>query len=264
MGTADAMLDMDLSDLVSRKDESLRTEDFADLDASENGLQVDRHDDSVTRVAFSVDAAVETIESAVDWGADLMVVHHGLSWDGIERVTGRHHARLARLLEADLGLYVSHLPLDAHPDHGNAAGLADLLSLSGREPFGALGGESIGQRGRLSTPRSTEAVHRTLEEALDHGGEGVQVLDFGPEPIEDVAIVTGSGADWFDEAVDAGVDAFVTGEGKGQLYHQARESAVTVFLGGHYATETFGVRALATVLENWGLETTFIDAPTGL
>ena len=255
---------MDLSELVARLDETLRTDAFTDLDASANGLQVGRHDGTVTRVAFAVDAAIEPIGSAVAWGADLMVVHHGLSWDGIDRVTGRDHGRIARLIEADVGLYVSHLPLDGHQQLGNADGVADLLSLDDREPFGALGPESIGVRGTLPNHRPADALHETLVESLDHGGEGVQVLDFGPDRIEDVAIVTGSGADWFDEAVDAGVDAFVTGEGKGQLYHQARESGVTVFLGGHYATETFGVEALSRRVENWGPEVTTIDAPTGL
>lgn len=256
--------DMDRSTFVTRLDESLRTAAFADLDASVNGLQVSRSSDTVERVAFAVDAAVETIDAAVDWGADVLVVHHGLSWNGIDRVTGRAYDRLSRLIEADVGLYVSHLPLDAHQDIGNAAGVADVLSLTDREHFGELGSEYVGQRGVFEDPRSSGAVHGTLAESLDHGGEGVQVLDFGPDLLESVAIVTGSGADWFDEAVAAGVDAFVTGEGKGQLYHQAKESGVTVFLGGHYATETFGVASLAEQVDEWGPETTVIDAPTGL
>lgn len=255
---------MDLHDLVSRLDELLRTDAFADLDASANGLQVARHGDSLDRVAFAVDAAVETIDAAIDWDADLLVVHHGLSWGGIDRLTGREYDRISRLIDADVGLYVSHLPLDAQQELGNAAGVADVLSLSNRQPFAEMGPEHVGQRGTLPEPRRTEMVHQTLADALDHGGSGVQTLDFGPESLEDVAIVTGSGADWFDEAVDADVDAFVTGEGKGKLYHQAKESGVTVFLGGHYATETFGVAALAETLAGWGLETTTIDAPTGL
>lgn len=255
---------MDLTDLVTRLDESLRTDAFADLDASANGLQVARHDDAVDRVAFAVDAAVETIDAAVERDADLLVVHHGLSWGGIERITGRQHERIARLVDADVGLYVSHLPLDAHPELGNAAGVADALSLVDREPFAEMGPEHVGHRGRFRDPQPADAVHQTLVDTLDHGGAGVQMLDFGPDTIEDVAVVTGSGADWFDEAVAADVDAFVTGEGKGKLYHQARESGVTVFLGGHYATETFGISSLAGLVEEWGPATTVIDAPTGL
>ncbi|MFB6134737.1 MAG: Nif3-like dinuclear metal center hexameric protein [Halanaeroarchaeum sp.] len=255
---------MDRPVLVERLDATLRTADFADIDASANGLQVGGDPADVSKVAFAVDAAVESIDAAIEWGADLLVVHHGLSWGGIERVTGRDHDRLARLIRNDVDLYVAHLPLDAHQDLGNAAGVADLLDLEARVPFGELGPESIGQRGVLPGTESADDLHATLEAGIDHGGAGVQTLAFGPPTISDVAIVTGSGADWFDEAVEAGVDAFVTGEGKGKLYHQARETDVSVFLGTHYGTETFGVRSLADRVAGWGLDTTFIDAPTGL
>ncbi|MFC6724872.1 Nif3-like dinuclear metal center hexameric protein, partial [Halobium palmae] len=93
---------------------------------------------------------------------------------------------------------------------------------------------------------------------------GVQVLDFGPERIEDVAVVTGSGADWLDEAVDVGADVLVTGEGKQKVYHEAKEAGISVVLAGHYATETFGVRSLVGLAEEWGLETTYVDEPTGI
>ncbi|MFB6125508.1 MAG: Nif3-like dinuclear metal center hexameric protein [Halanaeroarchaeum sp.] len=255
---------MHIEDLAARLDDELRTADFADIDASANGLQVARDDPDVERVAFAVDAAEQTIDAAVDWDADLLVVHHGLSWGGIERLTGRTYQRVAGLVENDVGLYVSHLPLDAHPDLGNAAGLADRLDLANRAPFGDLGPETIGQQGSIPGGATADEVTALLEEDLDHGGAGVQLLDLGPETIESVAIVTGSGADWFDEALADDVDAFLTGEGKGKLYHQARESGVTVFLGGHYATETFGVESLSSLVEEWGPETRVLDAPTGL
>jgi len=125
---------MDLAELAARYDERLRTDDFADLDASENGVQVGPDDHEVETVAFAVDAAEQTVEAAADRGADALVVHHGLSWGGIDRVTGRTYDRVAPLVENDIALYVSHLPLDAHPDLGNAAGVADLLDLEEREP----------------------------------------------------------------------------------------------------------------------------------
>lgn len=255
---------METDTLVSRLDEELRTEDFAEVDASANGLQVGDGDGYVNRVAFAVDAAVETIDAAAEWDADMLVVHHGLSWGGIERITGRTYDRIASLVEADIGLYVSHLPLDGHRELGNAAGLARLLGLEDRRPFGELGPVHIGQRGTFETPESVDSLADLLEAELDHGGEGVQVLDFGPESISEVAIVTGSGTDWFDQAALADVDAFVTGEPKGKLYHMAKESEVNVFLGGHYATETFGIVSLAERVDDWGPETTVIDAPTGL
>ena len=255
---------MDLSELVDRYDEELRTSDFADVDASANGLQVGPDRREVGTVAFAVDAAEQTVEAAADRGADLLVTHHGLSWGGIERVTGRQYGRIAPLIQNDVALYVSHLPLDAHPELGNAAGIADLLGLEDRAAFGALGPEHVGQRGRAPDPIPTDRLCETLKAELDHFGQGVRVLDFGPEKIEDVAIVTGSGADWLDEAVETGADALVTGEGKGKVYHEAREAGLTVLLAGHYATETFGVRSLQGLAEEWGLETTYIDAPTGL
>ena len=255
---------MDLSELRARYDERLRTAAFADLDASANGLQVGPPEKEIEHVAFAVDGVEATIEEAADLGADLLVVHHGVSWGGIERVTDLHYGRVAPLIERDLALYVSHLPLDAHPKVGNAAGVADLLALEEREPFAALGPEHIGCRGRAAEPFDADSLRSLLADELDHGGEGVQVLDFGPEEIEDVAVVTGAGADWRGEAAEKNVDALVTGEGKGKLYHEARESGLTVFLAGHYATETFGVRSLQELAEGWGLDTSFVDHPTGL
>ncbi|MGM0371620.1 MAG: Nif3-like dinuclear metal center hexameric protein [Halobacteriota archaeon] len=250
--------------LLSRLDETLSIDAYAEVDASANGLQIGDGTGEIERVALAVDGVRATVTAAADRDADLLVVHHGLSWGGIERVTGRTYDRIAGLIENDLDLYAAHLPLDGHQELGNAAGVADCLGLEDRAPFGELGPVTIGQRGTLPSPESADSIAATLEESLDHGGQGVQTLDFGPEQIESVAIVTGSGTDWLDEAVAAGVDAFVTGEGEGKLYHMARESEVTVFLGGHYATETFGVRALADRIETWGPETTFIDEPTGL
>jgi len=255
---------MQLSRVVDRLDEELRTADYADLDASANGLQVGPDEADIEHVAFAVDGVRETFEKAIAADADLLIVHHGLSWGGIDRITGQTYDRLAPLLEHDLALYVSHLPLDGHQELGNAAGVADVLELEDRTPFGELGPEYIGQRGTAPDPYSPDELRERLEADLDTGGRPVPVLDFGPDEIEDVAIVTGSGTDWLDEAVAAGADALVTGEGKGKVYHEAKEAGIHVFLAGHYATETFGVWSLQEVIEEWGLETTFLDVPTGL
>ena len=255
---------MHCGDLCDRLDELLDTAAYADLDASANGLQVGRRDREVDRVAVAVDAAAATVEAAREAEADLLVTHHGLVWDGLERVTGRDYGRVAGLIEGDLGLYVSHLPLDGHQTLGNAAGVGDVLGLDDREPFGTMGPEYIGQRGRLAEPAAVGDLRQRLEAELDTGGQEVRVLDFGPTTVEDVAVVTGSGVDWLDEAVEAGADALVTGEGKQFAYHEAREAGLHVVLGGHYATETVGVRAVGERLDEWGLETTFVDHPTGL
>lgn len=255
---------MQLDAFCERLDERLDTAAYADLDVSANGLQIGPVGASVDHVAFAVDAAVQTIETAVNDGADVLVVHHGLIWDDLERVTGKHFRRIAPLIRNDLALYVSHLPLDGHQALGNAAGVGDVIGLEDRQPFGELGPEYIGQAGRVGgEPYSPDGLRETLETELEPL-RSVQLLDFGPDTIEDVAVVTGSGVDWFDEAVAHEVDAFVTGEGKQSVYHDAREAGVNVYLAGHYATETFGVRSLRALAEDWGLDTSFIDAPTGL
>ena len=255
---------MRLAALADRLDERLRVDAFADVDPSANGLQVGDGDADVERAAFAVDAALATVEAAADAGADVLCVHHGLDWDGLERVTGPTYDRVAALVDADLGLYAAHLPLDAHPDLGNAAGVAGVLGLEDREPFGTLGAETVGLRGRLTDgPLAVEAVADRLGAGLEPADPPTRTLAFGDGPVETVGVVTGSGADWLEEAADAGLDALVTGEGKQSLYHRAREAGLHVLLGGHYATETFGVRSLQALAGEWGLETTFVDHPTG-
>ncbi|NHN41149.1 Nif3-like dinuclear metal center hexameric protein [Halorubellus sp. JP-L1] len=258
---------MRLSAFCERLDEELRTAAYADLDASANGLQVGPDSGEVESVAFCTDGVRQTIDMATDWGADAMVVHHGVSWGGIERVTGRAYNRVAPLVRNDVALYVSHLPLDGHQELGNAAGVADVLGLESREPFGAVGPEYAGTRGRLPESTSADALVDALEPSLSTGGEPVQVLDHGPDRLRDVAVVTGDGSDYVDEAAAADVDALVTGEVKQKTYHEAREADLTVVVAGHYATETFGVRNLRDWIETeWDedLETTVFDVPTGL
>jgi dinuclear metal center YbgI/SA1388 family protein len=255
---------MDLSTFCARFDELLAVGDYADVDASANGLQVGPPDGTVEKAAFAVDGAVATFETAVERGADVLVVHHGISWGGIERVTGADYRRVAPLIENDLALYAAHLPLDGHPELGNAAGIADLLELTRREPFGEMGPVAVGQRGHLPEPTTPAALVDRLRPALDTGDGDVRLLDFGPEEIEHVAVLTGSGTDWLGEAAAVGADVLITGEGKQKVYHEAREAGINVVLGGHYATETFGVAALEDQAAEWGVETTFIDEPTGL
>ncbi|WP_418286141.1 Nif3-like dinuclear metal center hexameric protein [Halorubrum sp. DTA46] len=259
---------MDLSEYVRRLDAELDTAAYADVDASANGLQVGPETGTVERVAFAVDAAAATIEAAAAADADALVVHHGISWGGIDRVTGRTYDRIAALVERDIALYVSHLPLDGHPEIGNGAGVAEAVGITDREPFGEIGPVTIGTIGDLDGgPLTAAAIRETLDGFEGHSEDAdapTRVLDFGPETIDRVAVVTGSGVEWLDEAVEAGADALITGEGKQQAYHDAREAGVTVFLAGHYATETFGVRSLESLSADWGLETTFLSHPTGL
>lgn len=254
---------MDLSEFCSRLNERLSTDEYTDVDASANGLQVGPESKVVERAAFTVDAARATVEAAADASADVLVAHHGISWGGFERVTGTTYGRIAPLVAADLALYVTHLPLDGHAELGNANRLAAFLDLEDTGPFGELGPVHVGRRARAHDPYTVDGLRAALLE-LEHGNGGVRVLNFGPDRIEEVGIVTGSGTDWISEAREAGLDALVTGEGKQQAYHEAREAGLHVFLAGHYATETFGVRALLELVGEWGLETTYVSHPTGL
>jgi dinuclear metal center YbgI/SA1388 family protein len=255
---------MELSTIRERLDERLHTAEYADVDASANGIQVGPSDREVERAACAVDAAVATTRRAAEFDADLLVTHHGVVWGGMDRLTGQHYRRIAPLVENDVALYVSHLPLDGHPELGNAAGLCDLLGVTDREPFGAVGPASVGQSGRLVDPRPAERIAEELRSELDTGDGRVRVLDFGPDVVEEVAVVTGSGTDYLEAAAEDGADLLVTGEAKGKTYHEAREAGIDVVLAGHYATETFGVRRLQDLLGDWGVETTFVDHPTGL
>ena len=253
---------MELAEFVSRLDDRLATDAYSDVDASANGLQVGPTEATVEHAAFAVDAAEATITAAADADSDVLVVHHGLSWGGIERVTDRQYERIAALVDNDIALYVSHLPLDGHQTLGNAAVLADLLDLDAAEPFGSMGSVTVGQQGAAPASLTRAELTTTLEAELET--DDLQMLDFGPENIGQVAIVTGSGTDWLDEAREVGADTLITGEGKQQVYHRAREARVNVILAGHYATETGGVQRLQALTGEWGLTTSYHSHPTGL
>jgi dinuclear metal center YbgI/SA1388 family protein len=224
-----------------------------------NGLQV-QNGGTVTRLAVAVDATLETIAAAAESRADLLLVHHGLFWSGDPRVIGVQHGRISSLLSAGIALYSSHLPLDLHPEVGNAAVLARRLGMGEIEPFGEYRGRWLGVRGVL--PGTRDELQGLLEDAL--GGE-VKVIPGGADRIRTVGVVTGGGGSFTGEAATAGLDALVTGEGAHHNAVEARERGLNLFLGGHYATETWGVRALAQHLEErFGLPWSFIESPSGL
>lgn len=229
-------------------------------DKSLNGLQVEGAE-RVTTVATAVDAALATFAMAEEAGAEMLLVHHGLFWGSVEPVRGPLRERLAALLEAGISLYAAHLPLDAHPEVGNNAVLADLLELEARERFGTWDGAAIGYAGRLREPADREELAARFEALL---GTRPDVLPFGPERIERVGIVSGAAASLAGEAARHGLDALVTGESSHTAWHAAREHGVNLVFAGHYATETVGVRALGEkIAETFGIGTVFLDAPTG-
>lgn len=256
---------MQLEELRAYLDSYLRVADVPDYAGALNGLQVEGGRE-IGRVAVAVDAAQATIDAAVRGGADLLLVHHGLFWDGAQPVTGRRYRRLRALFEADLAVYAAHLPLDVHPEVGNNAVLARTLGIEPRGTFGEYKGVPLGVWGELEIGR--EAFCARLDEVL---GVRVRMIPGGPERLRRVGVITGGAASMLPAAQAAGLDAFVTGEGAHHHYFDAiegvgaSEGGTTLYLGGHYATEVWGVRALAAHLEErFGLPWAFLDAPTGL
>lgn len=250
---------MKLDELVGYLDEYLRLDEIPDYPRAYNGLQVE-NSGKVTRVATAVDASEATILEAVRRGCDLLLVHHGLFWDGEQRVTGRRYRRLRPLFEADVAVYAAHLPLDLHPEVGNNVVLARELGITLEGEFGSYQGVAIGVWGTLELSR--EALAARLDETL---GGRVHLIPGGGERIVRVGVLTGAGGSTIGDALAAGLDALVTGEGAHHTYFDAMEGGLNVYYGGHYATETWGVRALgAHLAERFGLPVEFIDHPTGL
>jgi dinuclear metal center YbgI/SA1388 family protein len=193
-------------------------------------------------------------------GGTLLLVHHGLFWDGNVPATGRRFRRLRALLENDIALYSAHIPLDVHPEVGNNAVLARGLGVVGAEPFTTYRGAPLGAAGVLELPR--EELVRRLEEQL---GANVRLIPGGPAVARRVGIITGGAGTMIGAAHAAGLDTFITGEGPHHTYHDAMELGVNVIHAGHYATEQVGVRALAHQLsEQFGIPWSFHHHPTGL
>jgi len=251
---------MRLEELRSYLDDFLRVEQVPDYSTALNGLQVENASGEVRRIAVAVDAVQATVDAAIREGADLLLVHHGLFWDGNRPVTGRRFRRLRALIEAGVAVYSAHLPLDVHPEVGNNAVLARELGIEPRGTFGEYKGHPLGVWGELDIRR--EALCARLDELL---GGRVKLVPGGPEQVRTVGVITGGAASMIPEAVAAGLDAFVTGEGAHHNFFDAEEGGINLLLGGHYATETWGVRALARHLEaKFGLPHVYIDHPTGL
>jgi dinuclear metal center YbgI/SA1388 family protein len=247
-------------EVVADLDAYLRIREIPDYPTALNGLQVQSGRAEVRRIAVAVDASERTIEASVRERVDLLIVHHGLFWDGNRPLTGRRYRRVRALLDADVGLYAAHLPLDVHPEVGDSAVLARELGVEVVGSFGAHEGWPLGVVGETDLDR--DALLARLEALL---GAGVRLVPGGPQRVRRVGVITGGAGGEIQAAIDAGLDAFVTGEGAHHHYFDAEEGGINLYLGGHYATETWGVRALARRLaERWGIEWVFLDHPTGL
>lgn len=240
-------------------DNYLRVAEVPDYPQAFNGLQVE-NPGSVSRILAAVDACQSSIDAAVVVGADLVLVHHGLFWGGLEPITGRNWKRLGELIRKDIALYSSHLPLDCHEEVGNSALLAKQLGVSQTGRFAQYEGTAIGVMGELNL--ELNELSERLEELL---GTSPTVIATGPRQVKRVGVVTGGGGPSIGEAAAAGLDTLITGEGSHHTYFDAEELGINVIYAGHYATETFGVKALAArVADKFGLEWEFFDHPTGL
>lgn len=249
------------SELVQYLDALLNPESGID-DPSNNGLQV-QGTDAVRRAVFGVDACRALFEVAVDADAAFVFVHHGLSWGGgIRTATGVPGERLRLLLANGVSLYASHLPLDMHAEVGHNAVMARELQLGELRPFFKYHGTTIGWAGTLPQPSTPAAVAARLTDLLGGAAKTVGEAD---RQIHRLGIVSGGGADAVEDCAEAGIDCLVTGEFTHQHYHTALEANVPVVVGGHYATETPGIReVMARVQEQFGVDCAFVDLPTGL
>ena len=271
-----------LSDIVSYTDDFLRIREVGDWDNALNGLQIE-NSGQVTRLGAAVDVSKRVLTEVAKRNVDLLIVHHGLFWSGSRRITSALRRQLQLAFENDIALYSAHLPLDIHSKVGNNAQLVAALDL----PFGVRGhvrafkssdpalagpqsksaqpfleekGQPVGLKARASMPRSD--LVRKLRKAL---GGPVKVFNFGPKQTRTIGIVTGGAGSEIYRVAQENIDTFVTGEAPHWAAVAAQELGMNLLLGGHYATEVFGVKALAAHLsKRFGIPWEFIDCPTGL
>lgn len=248
-----------LSTLAAYCDRLLHADRIKDYDGAVNGLQVE-NSGIVSRIAAAVDASLATVKLAVAAKADLLIVHHGLFWSPTHPWTGKRRELLGQLIGNDLAVYSSHLPLDAHPALGNNGQLCAALGFKKLKPFFFDKGQSLGCQ--TTTKISREDLALRLSQAV---GRAPIVLPGGPAVCRRIGVVTGGAGSELKLAAREGVDTFITGEGPHWTYALAEELGLNVLYGGHYATETFGVKALARHLsKKFSVPWTFLDHPTGL
>lgn len=259
-----------LTEITSYLDGFLRINEIPDEVNAVNGLQVE-NSGLIGGVIAAVDASLATIEgviAALEPGKPppLVLVHHGLLWDGNVPITGRRYRRVSALMDHDIPLYAAHIPLDVHPEVGNNAVLAERLGLEVEGWFGSYRGIAIGAWGQVPGSLLTrESVALELDRVLHTLRGSATLIPGGPERPSRIGIITGGAGNMIAQARDAGIDTFITGEGPHYTYFDAMEWGLNLIYAGHYATETLGVQALASHLaERFDLEWDFHDHPTGL
>ncbi len=249
-----------LKEIVAHVNALLSTFEVPDYSGALNGLQVENSGE-VTRIAAAVDAHLPVVEKAIAAGADLLLVHHGIFWSGQQPLTGPLHRKLKLAFDHNLAILSQHLPLDAHSDFGNNALLARALGLDSNQgkPAFPYKGFPIGWRFEVEMDRDTLA--RRLGDAVNGP---VQLCPGGPQTVRRLGICSGGAGGEIAAVAASGIDTFITGEGPHWSYTSAEELGVNLLYAGHYATETFGVKALAEHLaEEFAIDWVFIDHPTG-
>ncbi len=254
-------MSVSLEILCQRIAAELRIPALPDYPGAMNGLQLQNAGGEIVRLLAAVDASLPVMRQAAAWpGPSLLLVHHGMFWKGAQMITGAYFEKLRVAMEAGLALYSVHLPLDVHPALGNNAGLAAALGITGTVPFFDWKGMPLGLRAKVDLTR--EALVAKLSAAV---GGPVHVCPGGPERVQEVGIITGGAGSEVAAVAATGVDTFITGEGPHWSFPAAGEAGINLLYGGHYATETFGVKALAAWLgAEFGLPWEFLDHPTGL
>lgn len=242
----------------------LKKEDFPS-DISLNGIQIQNSEPEskqIKKIAFAVDACEETAKKVAEAGADLLFVHHGLFWGGCQTITGSFYKRISTFIKNDLALCAYHIPLDANNPYGNNWGLAARLGLRNCESFGTWRGMVLGVKGELSEELT---INELAERVLRKGVTPRSVLSLGKEKIKTVGIISGGASDDVADAIEQGLDCYITGEFAHEDYHLAREMGINVIGGGHYETETVGVSLVMKKVEKeLGIECIFVDVPTNL
>lgn len=249
---------MDILQLSRYLDNLLEINSIRDSPHALNGLQIQNRGE-IKKIGLAVDLCQATIDLAIEKQCQMLFVHHGAFWSGLQPIRGRHYEKISSMMQADLGLYSAHIPLDLHPAYGNNRALADLIGLEKPEAFGEHDGTKIGLKGFL--PETTaKNLGKLLEEKLN-----TKVKIIGEGKIKTVGLVTGGAADIVKQAIQEGLDCYITGEGANHHFHEAIEGNCILIFAGHYATETGGVKAIGRHLkEKFNIDSEFLHYPTGL
>ncbi len=251
-----------LADLTGYLNAYLRIREVPDEPNAVNGLQAENRSAMVSRIVAAVDASLATISAAAAELPTLLLVHHGLFWDGNLPLTDRRYRRVKALLDHDIALYSAHIPLDVHPEVGNNHVLARQLGLTDLAPFDSYRGIPLGVLGRLEPGVPRDSFVARIESLL---GVQAKLIPGGREICDRVGVITGGAGSYIGTAHAAGLDTYVTGEGAHHTFFDAMELGVNLIYAGHYATETVGVKALAEHLSlAFGIPWEFHDHPTGL